>query len=67
MYVLVFHRKPSLHLMNRQNTLKHAQHFSAYNSNQKKENLKKKKENIQFTSFWDFTTHLKEDRYKNYM
>ena len=34
--------------MNRRNSLKHVEHFDAYNSNQKKEKEKKRKENIQF-------------------
>ena len=41
MYVLVFQREPSLHLMNRLNSLKRVQHFDAHNSDQKKEKEKK--------------------------
>ena len=48
MYVLVFQRKPSLHLMNGTNSLKHVQHFDAHNSNQNQEKERKKEENIQF-------------------
>ena len=55
MYVLVFQRKPYLHLMNTLNSLKHVQHFDGHNSNQKKENEKKRKKKIFSLQF--FVTH----------
>ena len=36
MYILVLPRIPCLRFMNRLNSLKHAQHFGAHNSHQKK-------------------------------
>ena len=37
--------------MNRLNSSKYVQYFDAHSSNHKKENEKKRKENIQFTTF----------------
>ena len=47
MCVLVFQRKPCLHLMTRFNFLKHLQHFDVLNSNQNKEKEKKKEKYIE--------------------
>ena len=46
MDVLVFQRKPCLHLMKTLNSLKHVQQFAANNSNCNKEKEKKKEENV---------------------
>ena len=47
MCVLVFQRKPCLHLMTRFNFLKHLQHFDVLNSNLNKEKEKKKEKYIE--------------------
>ena len=42
MYVIVFQRKPNLHLVNRFNSLKHVQHFQL----RERKGKKKEKKNI---------------------
>ena len=51
MYVLVFQRKPSMRLINRPNSLKHIQHFDAYNSNQMKKGKKRGKKTFSLQLF----------------
>ena len=59
MYVLVFQRKPYLHLINRFNSLK--EHFDAHNYNQKKR--KKKHSSKLFGTIATFKNILKINEY----
>ena len=58
MHVLVFQRKPWLHLINRLNSLKHVQHSHAFDSNQKKKEKNKKIFNLQLFATHAILRHL---------